>query len=118
MTKVGPRTTTITIPCSNTFLSIVNTHSRSAVAPAHSRDGFVERMVDVFAFGMSGGLRLIHNGRLQPPAEVRKPWEQHGKHDHYLTFEQVRELVDEILPGSSVKRCLFWRYVMVYQKPK
>ena len=76
----------------------------------------VERMVDVFGFGVSSGLRLIHNGRLQPPAEVRKAWEQHGKHDHYLTLNQIGALADEILPGSSVRRCLLWRYMLVYQK--
>ena len=76
-----------------------------------------ERMLDVFAFGVSPCLRLIHNGRLQPPAEVRNAWEQHGKHDHYLTISQVRELAGEILPGSTVKRFLFWRYALVYQKP-
>ena len=76
-----------------------------------------ERMVDVFALGLSGSLRLIHNGRLKPPAEVRKAWEQHGKHDHYLTMSQVRALANEILPRSSVTRCLFWRYMLVYRKP-
>ena len=79
--------------------------------------GLIERTLDVFALGVSPGLRLIHNGRLLPPAEVRKAWEQHGKHDHYLSVSQVRELADEILPGSSVKRCLFWRYLMTYRKP-
>jgi len=78
--------------------------------------GLVERMVDAVALGVSSGLRLIHNGRLQPPAEVRKAWEQHGKHDHYSTIKQMRALADEILPGSSVKRHLLWRYTLVYQK--
>lgn len=76
----------------------------------------VERMLDVVGLGVSSGLRLIHNGRLQPPPEVRKAWEQHGKHDHYKTIEQVRALADEIMPGSSVKRHLLWRYTLVYQK--
>lgn len=77
--------------------------------------GMVERMLDVVGLGVSSGLRLIHNGRLQPPPEVRKAWEQHGKHDHYSTIEQMRALADEILPGSSVKRHLLWRYTLVYQ---
>lgn len=80
-------------------------------------NGLIERMLDVVALGVSGGLRLIHNGRLNPPAEVRKAWEQHGKHDHYSTASQIRALADEILPGSSVKRRLLWRYMLVYQKP-
>ena len=80
-------------------------------------NSLAERMLDVFALGVSGGLRLINNGRLKPPAEVRKAWDQHGKHDHYLTVSQVRALADEILPGSSVRRHLLWRYSLVYQKP-
>lgn len=79
-------------------------------------DSLIERFCDVVALGVSGGLRLIHNGRLQPPAEVRKAWEHHGKHDSYLTMRQVRALADELLPGSTAKRCLLWRYLLVYQK--
>jgi SAM-dependent methyltransferase len=79
-------------------------------------DSFAERMRDIVGLGVSGGLRLLRNGRLRPPAEVRKAWEQHGKHDSYLTMRQVRALADEILPGSSVERCLLWRYMLVYHK--
>ena len=80
-------------------------------------NGLLERMLDVVGLGVSGGLRLIHNGRLNPPAEVRKAWEQHGQHDHYSTVSQMRALADEILPGSILKRRLLWRYTLVYQKP-
>ena len=79
-------------------------------------DSLVERMFDVAGLGVSSVLRLIHNGRLQPPPAVRKAWEQHGKHDSYLTVNQVRALADEILPGANVKRHLLWRYTLVYQK--
>ena len=79
--------------------------------------GLTERMLDVIGLGVSSGLRLIHNGRLQPPPEVRKAWEQHGKHDHYSTIKQMRALADEILPGASVKRHLLWRYTLAYRKP-
>ena len=77
-------------------------------------NGLVERMLDVAALGVSGSLRLFHNGRLKPPAEVRKAWEQHGKHDSYWTTNQMRALADEIFPGASVKRRLLWRYTLVY----
>lgn len=74
----------------------------------------VEKMFDVAGLGVSSGLRLLRNGRLQPPAAVRKAWEQHGKHDHYLTIGQVRALADEFLPGSLIRRHLLWRYSLVY----
>jgi ubiquinone/menaquinone biosynthesis C-methylase UbiE len=78
---------------------------------------FVERMLDVMALGVSCGLRLIHNGRLRPPAEVRKAWDEHGKTDSYATVSQIRALTEEIMPESSVRRHLFWRYTLVYRKP-
>ena len=77
----------------------------------------VERMLDVIGLGVSGSLRLIRNGRLQPPPEVRKAWAQHGKHDSYSTLSEMRALANEILPGASVNRCLLWRYMLVYKKP-
>lgn len=80
-------------------------------------DNLFERMLDGVGLGVSASLRLIHNGRLQPPAEVRKAWEQHGKHDSYLTIRQVRALAGELLPGATVRRCLLWRYSLVYRKP-
>lgn len=80
-------------------------------------NSLVERMFDVIGLGVSGSLRLIHNGRLKPPAAVRKAWEQHGKHDHYSTVRQMRALADDILPGANVRRLLLWRYALVYQKP-
>lgn len=80
--------------------------------------GITERMLDVIGLGVSSGLRLIHNRRLQPPPEVRKAWEQHGKHDHYSTIKQMQTLADEILPGASVKRHLLWRYTLLYRKPR
>jgi ubiquinone/menaquinone biosynthesis C-methylase UbiE len=78
-------------------------------------NSLVERMLDVFGFGVSGGLRLLHNGRLKPPAEVRAAWEQHGKHDHYATVSQMRALADEILPGANVRRHLLWRYSLAFR---
>lgn len=79
-------------------------------------ESLVERVFDVVGLGISASLRLIHNGRLQPPREVRKAWEQHGKHDHYSSISQIQTLADEVLPGSIVKRHLLWRYSLVYEK--
>jgi SAM-dependent methyltransferase len=78
-------------------------------------EGLRERVLDVLGLGVSSALRLLHNGRLQPPPEVRKAWEQHGKQDHYSTTNEIRALAAEILPGSNVTRRLLWRYTLVYR---
>ena len=79
-------------------------------------NGLIERMFDVFGLGVSGGLRLLHNGRLKPPAAVRKAWEQHGKHDSYATVSEMRSLANELLPGAVITRHLLWRYSLVFRK--
>ena len=86
-----------------------------AVLDLVESSSWIERLLDVVAFGVSGSLRLIHNGRLKPPAEVRKAWEQHGKHDHYSTIDDMRSLAVENLPGASVRRLLLWRYTLIYK---
>jgi ubiquinone/menaquinone biosynthesis C-methylase UbiE len=86
-----------------------------AVLDLVESSSWIERFMDVVALGVSGSLRLIHNGRLKPPAEVRKAWEQHGKHDHYSTVNDMRALAIETLPGATVKRRLLWRYTLVYK---
>ena len=88
-----------------------------AVLDLIQSESMVDRMMDVIGLGVSSSLRLLHNGRLLPPAEVRKAWEQHGKHDHYSTVRQVHALANEILPGAIVKRHLLWRYSLIYRKP-
>jgi len=87
-----------------------------AVLDLVESNGLTERMLDVFGLGVSGGLRLIHNGRLKPPAAVRKAWEQHGKHDSYATVSQMRSLANELLPGAVITRHLLWRYSLVFRK--
>jgi len=74
-------------------------------------------MLSAVASVVSVSLRLIHNGRLKPPREVRAAWEEHEKSDSYPTMEQVRTLAAEIAPGAKVTRHLLWRYSLIWQKP-
>lgn len=87
-----------------------------AVLDLVQSNSVTERMLDVLGLVASPVLRLLHNGRLQPPPEVRKAWEQHGKHDSYSTIDHMRALADEILPGATVNRQLLWRYTLIYRK--
>jgi ubiquinone/menaquinone biosynthesis C-methylase UbiE len=73
-----------------------------------------EGILDAFAILNSGALRLLHNGQMRQPAPVRKAWEEHGKHDHYLSMKEIRALAGELFPFVTVRRCLLWRYLLVY----
>jgi len=79
--------------------------------------GWLDTFLNTVAMGVSGSLRVIHNGRLKPPREVRAAWAAHGQHDSYPKMSDVRDLCADILPGARVKKHLLWRYSMVWQKP-
>src|SRR5712692_7570751 len=80
-------------------------------------DAWLDTFLNIIAMGVSVSLRLIHNGRLKPPREVRAAWAAHEQHDSYPSMSEIRELCVDILPGAKIKRHLLWRYSIVWQKP-
>ena len=79
-------------------------------------EGLSDAFRSALAVPVSLGLRLFRHGRLLPPREVRRAWDEHGRHDSYLTLTQVREVCAEMLPGALVTRHLLWRYSIVWKK--
>jgi len=80
-------------------------------------EGLSDKVLGALAVPVNLGLRLFRSGRLLPPREVRRAWDEHGRHDSYLTLAQVRAACAEMLPGAVVKRHLLWRYSVVWKKP-
>ena len=78
--------------------------------------GLIDSFLNILALGVSGGLRLIHNGRLKPPRAVRAAWAAHEQHDSYPKMSDIRDLCAEILPCAEVKKHLLWRYSIVWQE--
>ncbi|HWS85906.1 MAG TPA: methyltransferase domain-containing protein [Pyrinomonadaceae bacterium] len=79
-------------------------------------EGLSDAVLNALAVPVSVGLRLFRSGRLLPPREVRRAWDEHGRHDRYLTLAQVREVCAETLHGALVTRHLLWRYSVVWRK--
>jgi len=62
-------------------------------------------------------MNLIKNGRLQKDdAHSKEVWERHCEHDTYMTVEEIKSLVQRHIPTAKVKRKLFWRYSLVWEK--
>jgi ubiquinone/menaquinone biosynthesis C-methylase UbiE len=78
--------------------------------------GLVDTFLNLVAMGLSVSLRLIQNGRLKPPREVRAAWAAHEQHDSYPKMSEIRTLCAEILPGAKIKKHLLWRYSIFWQK--
>jgi SAM-dependent methyltransferase len=79
-------------------------------------DAWLDTLLNIVAIGVSVSLRLIHNGRLQPPPQVRAAWAAHEQHDTYPKMSDVRKLCADVLPGAGVRKHLLWRYSIIWQK--
>lgn len=60
---------------------------------------------------------LVQNGRLRVTKEERRVWAAHLPDDVYGTFAQIRALAAKTLGTVQMKRHIFWRYTLAYQKP-
>lgn len=84
-------------------------------------DLYQPRMVDLplnlIAIPANLLLKYARTGHLREPVAVRAAWAEHGQRDVYLTIPQVRALCKLSLPGARVKRHLFWRYSLIWNKP-
>ncbi|HUQ34172.1 MAG TPA: class I SAM-dependent methyltransferase [Pyrinomonadaceae bacterium] len=79
--------------------------------------GPFDRAFDLVRLPVSMLVRLRNGGRLIPRAEVRRAWQEHGKHESYLTPREVLAMRDEHFPGGRVHRHFLWRYTVIWQKP-
>ena len=79
--------------------------------------GLVDILMSLVAFPLNLIFKLVKSRRLHTTDAERRAWDEHGKHDHYLHVDTVQRLCWDLLPGARVKRHLFWRYSIVWQKP-
>jgi SAM-dependent methyltransferase len=79
--------------------------------------GWRDGVLDLLAVPVTVSLRLLKNGHLWQPAEVRAEWAAHGAHDQYMLLADVRKIASEVLQGAEVRRHLLWRYSLVWRKP-
>lgn len=62
-------------------------------------------------------MNLFKNGKLQNDDEhAKEVWDRHGKHDTYMTMNEIKSLAKKHIPTAQIKRKLFWRYLLTWQK--
>lgn len=62
-------------------------------------------------------LKMAYTGQARHSPEARAAWEEHGKHDTYLSLGEVCQICNDLLPGANIRRHLLWRYSIVWTKP-
>jgi SAM-dependent methyltransferase len=64
-------------------------------------------------------MNIARNGRLhKDDPHATEVWKRHGEHDRYMTIREVRSLAAQHIPGATVHRKLFWRYLLVWEKKR
>ena len=82
----------------------------------YRRSGLSDLLSDCAAYPANLLLTLVKTGRLRPPRAVREAYAEHGRTDSYLTLPQAKQICSRIMPGALVRRHLFWRYSVVWEK--
>jgi SAM-dependent methyltransferase len=84
------------------------------------RDGTLEdSIVSAAAAALDPFFYLANTGHLGPSREEKEACAAHRPDDHYKTLGEMRSLALQALGrGFSLERKLFWRYLLVYEKPR
>lgn len=61
-------------------------------------------------------LTRLKNGGKRNDRRAAHAWKQHCGHDTYMTMSEIKKLAAARLPGARVRRKLFWRYVLTWEK--
>ena len=80
--------------------------------------GYSDMLTSAIALPVDLALRVIRNGRLRESQAARAAWAEHGRHEHYLTLAQVRQICAGTLPGARVRKHSFWRYSLIWKKER
>lgn len=71
---------------------------------------------DVIAVPLHWIFSMLRNRPIRPTRKAIEAWREHGHTDKYLTRSQVQEIYTSSLTGATVRKHLFWRYSVVWEK--
>lgn len=61
-------------------------------------------------------LFLLQNRQIEQPPEAIAAMKEHLRTDEFLTLSQVKQIYGNLLRKARIKKHLFWRYSVVWQK--
>lgn len=80
-------------------------------------NSLADKLTESLAVPANWLLNAWHNNQAIPSQEEQKAWQEHQASDHYLTLDEVEAIATHHLPNATIKRRLFWRYSLVWEKP-
>jgi 2-polyprenyl-3-methyl-5-hydroxy-6-metoxy-1,4-benzoquinol methylase len=86
------------------------------VLDLYKKESLIDYLLPFIAFPIERSLLLLTTGRIRRPKKDLQIWDEHSKHDEYMTIREIKKLCNEIIPKAKVRRHLFWRYSLVWEK--
>ncbi len=86
------------------------------VLDLYRQESLAEYILSAAAAPLNLLFMLAKNSCLRVNEEERKVWQEHARHDSYMSIKDIRNTADKIIPGAEIYRHLFWRYSLVWKK--
>lgn len=90
---------------------------RLVVLDLLAHEGWRDTISDLLASPLHRLYAALKNRHQPLSPEAAAAWQAHGETDQYLTLTQARRIYASALPGATVRKHLFWRYSVVWEKP-
>lgn len=83
----------------------------------YEEKGWVDQLYNLVSIPLHHVLKRLKNGKSTSTALENELWNAHGSGDEYLSFQEMRRISLEYLPGAQVRRRLLWRFSLIWEKP-
>lgn len=78
---------------------------------------FKDTLSDAIAVPLNWWLLKVNNRHIKPNPEAVAAMKEHLRSDRFLNLSQAKKIYASLLKNAKVRRHLFWRYSVVWQKP-
>ncbi len=75
-----------------------------------------DSLSDLIAVPLNWLFQMFKNRHIKPSPEAAAAMREHLRTDKYLTLSQAQRIYKKSLPGAKVRKHLFWRYSLVWEK--
>jgi SAM-dependent methyltransferase len=76
-----------------------------------------DKIGDFVAVPLNWLFQAFKNSNIQQSPEAIAAMREHLRTDEYLTISQAQRIYTRVLRGAKVRKHLFWRYSVVWEKP-
>ncbi|MBW4669333.1 MAG: class I SAM-dependent methyltransferase [Cyanomargarita calcarea GSE-NOS-MK-12-04C] len=76
-----------------------------------------DQLSDFVAVPLNWLFQMLKNKHIQQSPEAAAAMREHLRTDQYLTLSQARRIYTSFLRRAKVRKHLFWRYSVIWQKP-